>query len=278
MKTNVIVFFSIFLTSSHIYAQENDSISNRKKRMAWIEEERLKENTEPIIVRNEKEISLEDYLSMPSDSIEDSYLKHFDDNGTPRSMFYLNTLPEEEIDARGAMMDLPQKEGDFINYDENHLYFIKGGIPPRLAGKADSLKRYVDSQVSIPKKMAKSDMVGAVWMHCYIDEKGHVVRTEMKNIKVRFPIEAELQFFNSADKNPNGWHKTDDYRGTNFFNKFYREQLCFMEEEALRIMNTLPDLEPARCFLKPSRYKLTIPVYFNFKKSWQDNNTAKKHQ
>ena len=54
MKTNVIVFFSIFLTSSHIYAQENDSISNRKKRMAWIEEERLKENTEPIIVRNEK--------------------------------------------------------------------------------------------------------------------------------------------------------------------------------------------------------------------------------
>ena len=247
--------------------------------MRRIEEERLKENAEPIIVRNEKEISLEDYLSMPSDSIEDSYLKYYDDNGVRRSMFYLNAIPEYAIDIRTASNELPQKDEEGLNYNESHIYYIKGGVPPRLGGKADSIYRYVDLSVRIPKRLLHSDMIAIVRMHCYIDEKGHLARTELNSIRLNSPIEAEMSFHNSEDyTDPKGWHKTRIYKHTELLSKLCREQICFMEEESLRIMNDLPDFEPARCFLKPCKYRLTVPVVFNFKKSWQDNNTAKKHQ
>lgn len=250
MKNDILkqsIFSFLFLLGSLFVSAQVDSL-------ATLRETRIKEickdfDTIPVITYNGTEISLEEYLGMPSYRIG-TITKY----GPPFSERLYG-----EKGKHGVLCLYMQRNFevsyDFTPTDDKSFiptYFYVSEIPAMFPGGDDSLRVFLDRNTIVPKDFYDVEIEGFVEVLCYINEKGSVVKYEIENIRIVKPENVAI------------FYQAQDGIGNVLFTTPYKKRIQQMKEIAEDVVKTLPLFKPAISFLHPVKYVKPIYVTFSF--------------
>lgn len=248
----------ICLHAMMVHAQDSDSILYRRLRMKWVEEAETKYKQKLIFAFNEKEISLEEYLATPHDSIYGC------EECEP--LRYQNSFPMFYAYSKGHEPVLEWEYREDSKRDGNTIYpipfYTAGGVPPRFRQGVDSLKNYLQVHRQVPDSLYKGVLTNAcarVDVFLCIDEDGHIWNVRVDKIHVIYPLSCDI-YMRQISPDPiellvNSGVLSDDFG----------QLFSSMARDALRIVQGMPDFEPGSCYLNPVKYR--IPIQIGYHKS-----------
>ena len=240
---------SVFVT----HAQNPDSIFHRNQRMKWVEKVEAKYGQKSVFSFNEKEISLEDYLSLPEDSIggceECAPLRY----NNPNPMFYVYSKGNAPRRVWEDSKDTGPQEGLI----QKIPFYMSGGIPPRFSQGGVSLWKYVQGHRQIPDSLYQGDlanMVVRVEVFSFFDEAGRIVDARVEKVHLSYPLVCDI----ILDRNFND--PISRLTKSGVLSKECGHLLDRITRDALSVVKGLPDFEPGKVHLQPVKYRITIPV------------------
>lgn len=246
------IFALLMVLCLNIYvahAQELDSIRNQ--RMKWVEEYQSKYKEKLIFAFNEKEISMEDYLNMPEDSIEGCTFNPPEILSIPNPMFYVYGKGKRPAFAWESSYDLKETGVPFC---------ISGGIPATFKEGADSLRNYLNAHQSVPDSLYRGALTNAyarVEVFCCIDEEGHIWNVRADKIHLMNPMVCDIDLGNSfADP-------IDRLTKSGLFSHEYGKWFDCIAKDAQRVVQGLPDFNPGRVYLEPTKYRLLLKIHYH---------------
>lgn len=247
MKNFNIIFICIFCMAFvySITALSQNDYDNEIKTgvFDWMSNNNM--DTIPVIIFNEREITLEEFASIPPSSI-----------GTYQG--YLPPLSVNILGERGKRGIL------YVNTKKNHIplfpsqgkstenyYYHDGDRPAEFPGGDLALKSYLHNAIKVRPEL---DSISAtVYVKCYFDEEGDYEKGEVTHITFLAPQPVEV--FYDAGRRP----KYD------IITEKYTSYLDMLREDALAVANDFPKFEPATFWLQHVKYTRVIRMYFNGK-------------
>lgn len=256
MERKIVLFLLCLYTITGAQAENKDSLYYRNSRMEVVEKNTKGIQAPPIFSFNEKRISLEEYLSMPEDSvggciilIPDSY------NGLVNPHFYVyskGAKPESHGEYRG---DSPH-HGNAYN---STMFFTNGGIPPEFKEGPDSLWNFIRAHRNLPEEILNDEKIQAtIKVYCCIDEEGRLWNTRVGEISFTRPVRAVV----TADFDPSD-NRIIGLKGKGMFSDEFAEKLELMQRDAINVVRAMPAFEPGRVFLSPVKYRIIIPIHYS---------------
>lgn len=216
----------------------------------WMAEYKL--DSIPVIIYNEKEITLEEYKELPRTKIGTEKICV-----PPLSVEILGDKGRRGIVYVNSKMDyVPFPYGKFYQqHGENCYYYENGDLPAEFPGGDDSLTVYLRNTVKVSPEL---DSIGAgVYVYCYIDTLGNCEKAEIHHIHFLFPDYVDVGY--NEGKRGNG----------NILTSSHKRYLDIMREEALRVASNLPKFTPATFWLRHVPYKKEIRMFFIGKKYYR---------
>ena len=241
---NLIVFILLLFVSISMASQEFEQFDSIKERVRRVEAE---SGTAPLILCNEKEISLEEFASL--------------DISKYGTCIFLN--------IKNLVTELAGERGEngvvYIHDKKNYLpfpnplhggYFEEGDFPAEFPGDLDSLYKYTASHQHVSKNVLKSELQGLTEVLCFISEDGAVDSCEVLSMEIMEPQRINIYF--QDGKIPTTPRIME--KGT----------LKMVEEianSAVEVCNSLPAFNPARFYLRPAKYRKRIFIPFRYDKN-----------
>ena len=193
-------------------------------------------DTIPIIVYNEKEITFEDYLKIPSSKIRTA--KYM--SGEVAKDFYGDRGEKREV------IHLSSRENYFPNSPNDGNYYTDGDLPAVFPEGEDSLKRYIKAHTVVPNEL--NGVVGDVYVNCFIDSTGKCEKAEVSKIHLYVPQAIEIHYLNGKRAE------------TDIISKSYWKRIDMMRDIALNSLKDLPQFIPATFYLQHVKYLKELRV------------------
>lgn len=205
-------------------------------------ENEISEDTIPVVLFNEKEISYETYRQIPKEFIGSCWFL-----SKKESVALIGEKGKNGIITAYTKKDY---EPASFMFDEDDYYFPEEEleIPAEFPGGMDSLRNYVKPYAKLPKEL-NNTWINAV-VRCYIGRDGSCENAEIASIRFGYPDRIEIFFLHGkmvlSDMIPKKYHK----------------HLYYVREKATEIAKSLPRFIPARCLLTNIKSMKTIRIMF----------------
>lgn len=239
MKNSIVI---LFMCISQLLDAHNGTDQKLCMACDSICETEICEDTIPVVLFNEKEISYETYRQIPKEFIGSCW---FIDK--ERSLALIGEKGKNGIISAYTKKDY---EPALFMFDEDDYYFPEAEleIPAEFPGGMDSLRNYVKPYAKLPKELNDTWVTGVV--KCYIGRDGSCENAEITSIRFGYPDNIEIFFLHGkmilSDMIPEKYYK----------------HLYYVREKATEIAKSLPRFTPARCLLTNIKSKKTIRIMF----------------
>ena len=245
----IITFVCVLCSPLYIISQEitcPDSIQEQVNNVI------TKFGAVPLIICNEKEMSLDEFASLD--------LSRY---GTC-VFFHIKDIAVELAGERGkdGLIYVHDKKNYFPFPDSFHGgYFMGGDFPAEFTEGADSMYKYIASYQRISKIVLESGLQGQTEVLCYISEDGAVDSCEVLCVEIMEPCHLDIYPVN-------GEILPTDILGKRTF-KVIKE----IADSAIEVTNSLPSFKPAMFYLRPSKYKKRIYIPFRYDNDLKEIST-----
>lgn len=234
--TSILLFFvSLYMVSQEIVSP--DSIQERKKEV-------INEfGTIPLIICNEKEISLEEFAALDLSKY-----------GTC-IFFNIKDLAVELAGERGkdGLIYVHEKKNYFPFPDSFHGGYFEGGdFPAEFIEGTDSMYKYIASHQCISKKVLEAGLQGQTEVLCYIGEDGAVDSCEVLCVEIMEPYHLDIYFVKG------------ELPSIDILGKETLRSIKEITESAIEVTNSLPPFKPAMFYLRPSKYRKRLYIPFRY--------------
>jgi len=170
-----------------------------------------------------------------------------------------------------------QNESDLFQADDQgksgeSLVYLEPDVMAEFPGGNMEMRRYIASNLKYPKECIENGVQGKVYIQFVIDENGEVEQFVHEKGEGLLPPPPP------KDKNKNSQGSTEEtgidaveatgvvvvaYRPPeNVKNSYDPRHIALLEEEALRVILSLPDFKPAMKDGKPVKVMFTLPINF----------------
>lgn len=240
-----IVMISLLIYSgNHLCAQTECTEMDRETKISNLTKEY---GGIPIITFDGKEISLDEYVNMPSGKIG-TVLGY---GGSVANSYF------GEIGKRGVMCLYSQENYrpnfDFDVIDDHTIrptVFYTCDIPAEFPGGDKMLQKFVIEHCDVPDEFFDINIEGCVHLMCYNDEQGKIHKCRTEKITLSEPASITLNDIHNEN--------TRDVVNAQYYDKAVQ-----MEEYALKVVESLPSFTPAVGFLHNVKYAKTVMIPFS---------------
>lgn len=236
----IITFIFVLCSPFYMMSQEitcPDSIQERVKNVI------TKFGTTPLIICNEKEMSLDEFASLD-----------LSEYGTC-VFLTIKDLATELAGERGknGLIYVHDKKDYFPYPTPIHSgYFENGDFPAEFTEGIDSMYKYIESHQHISKKVLESGLHGQTEVLCYIGEDGAVDSCAVLCVEMSAPYHLDIYPVNG------------EICPKDMLEKKTIKVIKDITDSAIEVTNSLPRFKPATFYLKPSKYRKRIYIPFRY--------------
>lgn len=233
-----------FAYNTTMFAQQ-DEIDIKYGVRNWMSDHNL--DTIPVIIFNEREITLEEFSHLPTTCFGtyEGYLPPFSvellgEKGK-RGVLYVNT-------KRHYIPLFPSAANDTETY-----YYTKGDRPVEFPGGDFAEEKFLRDAVKVRPEL--DSLYANVYVNCFFDEEGNCEKSEISHIQIAWPQAIDVRY---------GRGKRAD---TDLLSEKFKSYLDMLKEDALVVVKKLPQYQPATFWLQHVKYKKEIRLFFVGKKA-----------
>ncbi|MCQ2212623.1 MAG: hypothetical protein MJZ36_03190 [Bacteroidaceae bacterium] len=237
MKRVLIIFIISSLYACFAYSQEFKEYS--AEYFNWIKEQSGKDSL-PIIIYNDREISVEECAKIPIHKINTAEWIHhraeelIGERGKRRDIIYLHEKPTH-------LPLLPPTDGRY--YDDERTNFES-----EFPGGEDSLNVFIKNNIEIPEEL--HSIYGHVWVYYCTDEYGNREKVEPYEVIIAVPEMLRIPLRDG--KRANKGLISD--KGARIID--------LMIETATKVANKFPQFKPGNIWLHDVPFKKKVRITF----------------
>lgn len=208
--------------------------------------------TPPLIILDEKEISLEEFVKLEPE-------KDYRTLWNVAIPFYTNQLFEGRKGEDGFIYMLSDIEKDFPFPHRGYFKDEEYPCPAEYIGGLDSMHSFINKHKTTPDYIKKSNISCSMGLSLYINETGGIDSISLRHLLFHKPVELNIVGMSRKD--------FDMSKSIESMKLLLNEKALQMIEEVVNnsvdVAKKLPNFKPAQFYLKPAKFKKDI--YVNFK-------------
>lgn len=208
----------------------------------WMSDHNL--DTIPVIIFNEREITLEDFANIPSYCI-----RTYEGFLPPVSVELLGEKGKRGIlytNTKKNYVPLLYRVSD--KWYDPEYYYKDGDLPAEFPGGDSALRSYLHETIKVRPEL--DSIFANVYVNCFFDEEGNCEKSEISHIQFVWPQVIDIKYRNG---------KRAD---TDFLSEKCKLYTDMLREDALTVANGLPRFKPATFWLQHVKYMREIRMFF----------------